>query len=291
MADGLVIKDGKLYGDWRQPINIWMDVSGSIHNDAVAQGVGMRGGTIPGTVHLNLFGPLFVELWGTRWWEKGNISMYYTYATTHREEVRAVIALPPKDARNVQVEATVETPDGHIVARGTVAVGEPKAVSNIRAIQLEDARREDLRILADLKPGMEIAANDNVVITQEMMDKALETNTDPLDWYRGKSPWGGSVMSPTSEYQPLNAGFPPDTIKTAVGFFGGTEIRHINGPIKVGVAYRQTGKVICVGASPKTEFAWVDSWLHEKATGKLVADMRHMTRWMKAGSLAWQEQK
>ena len=149
MADDTVIKDGKLYGGWRQPINIWMDVPGSIHNDAVAHEVGMRGGTIPGTVHLNLFGPLFVELWGTRWWEKGNISIYYTYATTHREEVRAVIGLPPKGARDVQVEATVETPDGHIVARGTVAVGEPKTVSNIRAIQLENARREDLRILAD----------------------------------------------------------------------------------------------------------------------------------------------
>lgn len=99
MADDMVVKDGKLYGGWRQPVNIWMDVPGSIHNDAVAQGVGMRGGTIPGTVHLNLFGPLLVELWGKRWWEKGSISIYYTYATTHREDVRAIIVVPPKGAK------------------------------------------------------------------------------------------------------------------------------------------------------------------------------------------------
>lgn len=288
MADDMMVKDGKLYGGWRQPVNIWQGAPGSIHTDSVARTVGMRGGTIPGTVHLNLFGPLFVELWGKQWWEKGSISLYYTYATTHKEDVRAIIQVPPKGARDVQVEATIETPDGHIVARGTVAVGQPKEIPYISTIPLENAKPEELRILADLKPGMEIPPNDNVIVTQDSMDKALETNTDPLDWYRGKSPWGGSLLSPTSEYQPLNAGFPQGAVKQAVGFFGGTEIRHVNGPIKVGVPYRRTGKIICVGASNKTEFAWVDSQLHDKATGKLVAEMRHMTRWMKAGSPAWQ---
>jgi len=287
MADDMVVKDGKLYGGWRQPINIWQGAPGSIHTDSVAQAVGMRGGTIPGTVHLNLFGPLFIELWGKRWWEKGSISMYYTYATTHKEDVRAVITLPPKTATNAQVEAWVETPEGNIVAKGTVAVGEPKDVPYIRALKLENSPREDMRILAEVTPGMECPTED-VTIAQATMDRAMETITDPLDWYIGKSPWGGSVLSPTVEYQPLNAGFPRERIKQAVGFFGGTEIRHFNGPIKVGTTYRRTGRVICVGASPKTEFAWVDSWLHDKATGTLVADMRHMTRWMKAGAAVWQ---
>jgi len=286
MADDMVVKDGKLYGGWRQPINVWQGAPGSIHTDAVARAIGMRGGTIPGTVHLNLFGPLFVELWGQRWWEKGSVSLYYTFATTDREDVRAVITVPPRNARDVQVEAWVENPEGQIVARGTVAVGEPKETTYIRTMQLTNSPASDLRILADLKPGMEMVT-DNVVITQEQVNKHLETITDLLDWYKGKSPWGGSVLSPTLQYQPLNAGFPPNTIKQAVGFFGGTEIRNIAGPIKVGAAYRRTGKVICVGASPKTEFAWVDSWLHDKATGKVVADMRHMTRWMKAGSPLW----
>jgi hypothetical protein len=238
-------------------------------------------------VHLNLFGPLFVELWGKRWWEKGGISMYYTYATTHREDVRAVVTLPRKDATDVQVEAWVETPDGHIVARGTVAVGEPKETSSVRAVTLENSAPEDLRILHDLKPGMVMPARDDILVTQESQNRGLETITDPLDWYKGKSPWGGSVLSPAAEYGPLNAGFPPDTIKRAVGFFGATDIRHINGPIIVGVPYRRTAKVVCVGASPKTEFAWVDSQLYEKSTGKPVAEMRHMTRWMKAGSPLW----
>lgn len=37
----------------------------------------------------------------------------------------------------------------------------------------------------------------------------------------------------------------------------------------------------------KTEFAWVDSWLYEKAGGRLVAEVRHMTRRMKASSPLW----
>ena len=46
------------HGTWVQPINRWQEAENSIHNDAVAQSVGMRGGTIPGTVHLRShFGP------------------------------------------------------------------------------------------------------------------------------------------------------------------------------------------------------------------------------------------
>ena len=70
----------------------------------------------------------------------------------------------------------------------------------------------------------------------------------------------------------------------AVGFFGATEIRNINGPIKVGTAYQAKGKLTCVGASPKTEFFWYDSSLEDKETGKRVAEMRKLTRFMKASS-------
>jgi hypothetical protein len=276
-----------MYGGWRQPPNIWKE--SGIHNDEVAQRVGMRGGTIPGTIHLNLFPPLLIELFGRRWLEKGSISMYYTYATLDREEVRAVVALPPEGREDVQVEAWVEMPDGRVVAKGTVSVGEPTETSYVRSIELKNAAPGELRILASVCAGQETPARDDVVFTQEELDRVLETITDPIDWYRGSSPWGPSVLNPASMYTVLNAGLPASTAAPAVGFFGATDIRLVNGPIMVGVPYRTTGKVVCAGASPKTEFAWVDSQLHEKASGKLVAEMRHMTRLMKAGSPAYQE--
>lgn len=280
MSDDTIVKDGKIYGGWRQPPNIWMN--SGIHNDEIAQKIGMRGGTIPGTIHLNLFPPLIIEFFGQRWFEKGSLSLFYTYATLDREEVRAVIEMPPEGTSAMQVGAWVETPEGQTVAKGTLAIGEPKETSYVRNVRLNNAAPEDLHILARLKVGEEVPPRENVIFTQEELDKVLETITDPLDWYKGSSPWGTSILNPSSMYTALNVGFPPDRIAPAVGFFGATELRNISGPLKADVPYRNTGKVICVGVSTKTEFAWVESELRDKESDKLVADMRHMTRWMKA---------
>jgi len=185
MSSDAVVKDGKIYGGWRQPPNIWMN--SGIHNDDTARKIGMRGGTIPGTIHLNLFAPLIIEFFGQRWFEKGSLSMFYTYATLDREEVRAVIEMPLKDAGDVQVNAWVETPEGQTVAKGTLAIGEPQETSYVRNFSLENAAPENLRILAGLRVGEEVPARENVVFTQEELDEVLETITDPLDWYKGSS--------------------------------------------------------------------------------------------------------
>jgi len=290
MSGDMEVKEGRLYGGWREPLNIWQDEVNSIHNEDVARKIGMRGGTIPGTIHLNLFPPLLIELFGQRWFERGSISMYYTFATKHREPVRAVIALPPQDVEDIQVEAWVEMQDGQLVAKGTIAIGEPDAVSYVRAIGLKSNPDEELRILANLKAGQEIPPKENVVISREEMNRKLETITDPIDWYRGQSPWGTSIVNPDAMYGALNIGFPLHSIHKAVGFFGATEIRIINGPIRTGIPYRTTGRIACVGTSLKTEFAWVDSWLREKDTRKLIAEMRHLTRWMKVSSPLYQEE-
>ena len=46
-------------------------------------------GTIQGTVHLSMFTPMVHKLFGDRWFEQGTLSMYYTFATVDKEEVRA----------------------------------------------------------------------------------------------------------------------------------------------------------------------------------------------------------
>jgi len=288
MSDDITIKDGYMYGGWRQPINIWISSKGSIHEDATAQKIGMRGGTIPGTIHLNLFPPLFIKAFGQRWFEKGSLSMYYTYATTDREDVRAVMALPPEGAQDVQIEAWVETPEGHTVAKGSVSVGEPKQPSYLHSMDLVSSDPEELRMLAGLKVGDELPSND-VLITQEMIDRQLETITDPLDWYKGDSPWGTAILPPATIYHTMILQPERPAAKQAVGFFGATEIRSVNGPVKAGVPYRASGKLVCVGTSPKTEYFWYDSCLEEKETGKRVAEMRHMNRLMKASSPLYQE--
>ncbi len=57
MDDDIVMKEGYIYGGWRRAVNAAIHVKGSIHDDATAQQLGMRGGAVVGIVHLNLFPP------------------------------------------------------------------------------------------------------------------------------------------------------------------------------------------------------------------------------------------
>jgi len=286
MDDDIVIKEGYIYGGWRRAVNAAIHSKGSIHEDAMAQKLGMRGGAVVGIVHLNLFPPLFLKTFGQRWFEKGSLSIYYTYALVDGEEVRGVMAVPPESATDVQVQAWAETPEGQTVGKGTASLGESKELSYLQETELKNADPGELRILAGLKAGDELPSRD-VLVEQKTVDRALETITDSLDWYKGDSPWGGAIVPPSVMYGALQVA--PDRSPEAVGFFGGTELRNINGPVKVGVPYQAHGKLVCVGASPKAEYYWFDSYLEEKETGKRVAEMRHMTRLMKASSPLYQE--
>ncbi|MFW9987124.1 MAG: hypothetical protein ACFFC3_00520 [Candidatus Odinarchaeota archaeon] len=286
----ITIKEGFMYGAWRTPENLWSDMKTSIHNDNTAKKVGMRGGTIPGTIHLSLFAPLLLEIFGQRWFEKGSLSMYYTFATIHKEKVRGVVKMPLEESNDVQVETRVEMPSGQIVATGTAAIGEPKELSYLQNIELKNSKPEDLRILAGMKIGDDLNTKD-VLISQEDANEGLKTITDHLDYYKGNSPWGNSILSPTAIFwtMSLNSKILDIARTQGVPFYGATEIRNINGPVMVGVPYEATGKVICAGVSRKTEYYWYDAILKEKEEGKPVASLRQMNRYMKAGSPLYSE--
>jgi len=286
MSEDIMIREGRMYGGWRRAVNAAIHMEGSIHEDAMAQKLGMRGGAVVGIVHLNLFPPLFLKTFGQRWFEQGSLSVYYTYALVDGEEVRGVIGVPPEGAEDVQVEALAEDPDGHTVGKGTASVGAPKEIPYLQTLELENAKPEELRILAGLKAGDELPTKD-VKIEQETVNNALETITDSLDWYKGDSPWGGAIAPPSTAYGAMSIA--PEKKVEAVGFFGATELRNVNGPVKVGVPYRAGGKIICAGASPKTEYYWTDTYLEEKDSGRRIAEMRHMYRFMKASSPLYQE--
>ena len=291
IMNDITIKEGWMYGGWRAPENLWRGLTTSIHDDSVAKKVGMRGGTIPGTIHLSLFAPIALKMFGDIWFEKGSLSLYYTFATTDREEVRAVVKMPPEGAHDIQVEARIEMRDGKVVATGTLAVGEPKELSYLQALELKNSKPEDLRILSGFNVGDDLQTRE-VLVTQEAANKGLEAITDHLDYYKGKSPWGNSILSPTAMYGVMSQGsYSLDATKVkAVPFYGATEIRNIAGPALVGIPYKSTGKLASVGVSSKTEYFWIDCFLEEKETGKKIASMRHMNRFMKAGSSLYENQ-
>jgi len=52
--------------------------------------------------------------------------------------------------------------------------------------------------------------------------------------------------------------------------------------------YTVTGHVVAVGQSPKTEYMWFETGMDD-STGKRIAEMRMLLRWMKASSARYAE--
>ena len=283
---------GGLYiGRWRRAANPNLYQTGSIHEDTSAQRLGFRGGLVAGSIHSELFPPLLLKAFGQRWFERGNLSLYFLEPTMDREEVRAIVSVPPAGPSDVQVRAWAERPNGNRICEGTAAVGEPREPSALLARDLSHFPPGELRILADASVGDQFATVE-VRVSQEEMDRRLDLTTDPLPWYRGPSPWGGAVATTanlvTAMMQPCNAYLEVHRKTQAVGLFGAIEIRNVNGPVLVGEPYRAAGYLISLGQSPKTEYLWFEAHMDDQG-GRRTAEMRMMLRFMKASSPAYQQ--
>ncbi len=291
VLEGVEEREGLLIGRLRRPVNQYQQSKNSIHEDSTAQRLGLRGGTVAGTVHLELFPPLFLKAFGQRWFERGNISIYFLDPTKDREEVRAVIEAPPKGAEDVQVKAWIERPDGNKIGAGTAAVGDPGEKSELLARDLTRFPPGELRILADASVGDKFEEMD-ICVTEEMMTNRLGVITDPLPWYEGESPWGGPIVMPAALAwalnEPANGYLQSFRRSPVVGLWGATELRNINGPMLAGVTYRGGGHVVALGETPKTEYIWFESFIND-ADGRRVAEMRMMTRLMKGSSALYQQ--
>src|SRR5437588_12637267 len=101
--EGVTTRDGVIAGPLRQSVNQAREMAGSIHNDAVASKLGFRGGTVAGSIHLELFPPVLLEAFGQRWFERGTLSINFKNATVDREPVRALVDAPADAGADAQV--------------------------------------------------------------------------------------------------------------------------------------------------------------------------------------------
>jgi hypothetical protein len=290
MNSEIEVRDHLLVGPLRRSVNNASKVAGSIHDDATATKLGFRGGTVAGSIHLELFPPILLKAFGQRWFERGTISMYFLNATTDREAVRAFVKEPPVDAKDAQVDIWVERDDGMRVAEGTASVGNPEEPSALLRRPLDRFDAGQLRILGGLKVGDQFEECD-ALLTKDAMAERMKVITEPLEWYTKPSPWGGAIATPATMVQLLYS----QSIATlraklgrAVGLFGAIELRNINGPVVVEHPYRVTGSIVALGQSPKTEYMWFETALNEKS-GKRIAEMRMLLRFMKASSPKYQD--
>jgi hypothetical protein len=288
-SDEITITDDLIVGPLRHSVNQAQGVRDSIHNDAVASKLGFRGGTVAGSIHLELFPPLLLEAFGERWFERGTLSINFRNPTTDREPVRASLRQPQRDATDAQVDARIERDDGLLVGEGTASVGDVDQPSALLELDLSRFEPGDLRILAGVSAG-DVLTEADVKMPAEHQNARLDIITEPLDWYKD-SPWGGPIASPATLVHYLYT-HPAKEIGAkagrAVGLFGAIEVRHVNGPLVLDRVYRVGGEVIAVGQSPKTEYVWFESYANDEA-GKRIAEMRMQLRWMKASSRLYTE--
>lgn len=206
------------------------------------------------------------------------------YGSRSREAVRAALA-----DTDTGVRAWIERDDGLLVGEGSAAAGEPTTKSALRSIDLSAHAAPAPRILAGLAVGGAIPTSRHHVgpkRQQELLDNGLVT--EPLDWYRGDSPWGAAVVCPQQTVHVLYTAavnhLGPIVAKTGggVGLFGAIEIANANGPLLLDREYDFGGRILAVGESPKTEYTWFEVTASDDRG--VVAELLMQLRWMKASS-------
>jgi hypothetical protein len=284
-------QDGVLAGPERTPRNSARHLgAGSIHDDATAQKLGFRGGTVAGSLHMEQFPPLLVETFGDRWLQRGGLSLYFKYATTDGEPVRAFVRrIEPDAGGDGRTDVWMDDANGNRVCDGTATGGAPDPQSTVRQRIAAMPQPEDIRILAGISPG-DVGATVPTRITREALDRRLEVITEPLPAYTDGSLYGHRIATPALQVQVLRQAESrvlPRNSNFGVGLFGAIELQLLDGPVFVEHEYEAAATVLAVGETPKTEYLYYEAILHDPLLGADVLSMIMMLRFMKASSPLW----
>lgn len=279
--DGSVIS-GPLRGPKQMLHAQSYDDHASIHDDATAQKLGFKGGTIEGPTHFSQFAPLGEHLWGAAWFETGCLSAHYRSPCYEGDLARAFMRKPVHG--ETQVEIWMQREDGEEVLRGTASIGSDNPSSALEQ-RLTTLKAPDvLVILADVKLGkfggripVQMAPSQNMgaLYPFSLADK-LKVITEPSSWYdSAETPWARAIipieMVSVLLGSPENGRLPARG--PAVGLFADQEIRMVNGPLFVGETYEMEREVVSLSGSRRTESAWVKTRVYRAGTDELVASM------------------
>ncbi len=275
-----------LCGPLRKPRQMLNDQSydghKSIHDDSMAEGLGLRAGPIEGPTHFSQFDPLLFDVFGKAWFETGCISAHYQNMVVEGEEVRAFVQRPAPGARFVRLWA--EKRDGTPVLTGSASVGDAAGLPHELEQRIAKLRpATGLVIHRDLKVGQRGAVTEKVRMGFDqhmgnyypfsLADK-LQVITEPSPWYTPEgatgSPWGRAII-PFEMISVLlgstvgEAGFKGRG--PAVGLFAGQQIRLLKGPLFVDHPYTLEREIIALSESARTESCWVRTRVHDGQPG------------------------
>ena len=276
---GLDTRD-TVHGPFRTPRNTFQEAPGSIHNDAVASRLGFKGGTVPGSVHMDQFVPLLIDLFGERWFSDGGLSLYFLKATVDREDVQASARRDGDRAR-----LTMRNRAGDPILEGTAHVGGPDARSALaeRMEAQAAAAPGRLRILADIVVG-DTQSDMPVRIPLAALATGLSTITERLPVYDERHALPPSHIVRLAH---LTRGQVMARQKNpVVGLFGALQVQQTDGPLLAGVDYLAHSRILKLTESPRTENVWYDvDFTHPG--GGAAGSMRYCLRYLKASSPLW----
>ncbi len=271
-----------IVGAFRSPHNSAQSSKGSIHDDATASKLGFRGGTVAGSLHMDQFVPLALELYGEDWWKSGNLSFYFRQATVDRESVRALGQAGEPHAR-----LWMENEAGALIADGTASCRGRDSDTAVERLMAGQAKADPagLRILSKAKVGDEVTGLD-VTVSAASLERRLENITERLPVYEGDK----AVLPPSMAVALYRGSAQEKLYKTdgpAVGLFGAIELQSIKGPIRADTPYKVRAKILALSESPKTENVWYRAWAADPETGEDLHSMLMYLRYMKASSKLW----
>jgi hypothetical protein len=262
------------------------DSHASIHDDATAQKLGFKGGTIEGPTHFSQFVPLCVALWGVRWLESGCLSAHYRNPCFEGEQVRAFVAKPRDGATHTTI--WMQREDDTEILRGTASVGSDNPPSALQQRINELKAPDTLVILRDVRVGMRSArtrirmgADQNMgeLYPFTLSDK-LKVITENSPWYTtataGESPWGRAIIPFEMISVLLNHAKDPTAFPVhgpVVGLFADQEIRLIKGPLFVGEDYEIEREIVALSGSRRTESMWIRTTVMRPGSDDVLATM------------------
>jgi hypothetical protein len=264
-------------GPFRTPRNSAAEAKGSIHDDATAQKLGFRGGTVAGSIHMDQFVPRLLDLYGEAWFRTGGLSLYFTQATVDREEVRCAVQSGPERAR-----LSMQNREGAQICVGTASgLPDPGAELVGRMAAQTAAEPETLRILAALKVGDE-SRDIPVQVDRAHLDRVLEVITERAPAY------DEGVLPPSQAIHLTHQVRGAALAKAAnphVGLFGALEVQHLAGPLRADVGYLARTRILKLSESPKTENAWYEVVVADG--GRDIARVLYYLRFLKGSSPLW----
>lgn len=277
-------------GPWCAPKQMLAEQSygghASIHDDATAQKLGFRGGTIEGPTHFSQFVPLGVSLWGRDFLEGGCISAHYRNAVFEGEDVRAFLNVETPDSTHAEI--WMQKKDGTEVLRGSMSLAsDPSATALERRVAgLKPVGQ--LAILRDIRIGMKSKRHSVRMDFQQNMgalypfslNQKLEKITQPSSWHtpQGASltPWGKPTIPMEMISVLLNhtAKIDPFPVRgCTIGLFADQEIKLIKGPLFVGEDYEIEREVVALSESKRTESMWIRTSVYRPDSNEVIATM------------------